>query len=215
MDLSSYKTLIFDCDGVILNSNKVKTQAFYNAALSYGEQAAQALVDYHVNNGGISRYKKFELFLMEIVPTGINGPGLEKLLSLYAQEVRDGLLRCELAEGLEELRRRTAHSKWLIVSGGDQNELQEIFRVRGIDRFFDGGIFGSPEPKERILAREINDKNIIKPAIFFGDSRYDHQAAVKFGLDFVFVSDWSEFSGWKEYCLQNQIYSINKICQNL
>lgn len=61
--LIEYKTLVFDCDRVILNSNKVKTEAFYQSALAYGEQAAQALVEYHIANGGISRYKKFAYFL--------------------------------------------------------------------------------------------------------------------------------------------------------
>jgi len=59
LDLANYKTLVFDCDGVILNSNKLKTQAFYQATLPYGESKAQAMVNYHVQNGGISRYRKF------------------------------------------------------------------------------------------------------------------------------------------------------------
>ena len=56
--LSSYKTIIFDCDGVILNSNKVKTQAFFDLAKPWGIQAQNMLTDHHVNNGGISRHKK-------------------------------------------------------------------------------------------------------------------------------------------------------------
>ncbi len=46
MHFGKYKSLIFDCDGVVLNSNKAKTEAFYKAALPYGEQAASALVEY-------------------------------------------------------------------------------------------------------------------------------------------------------------------------
>ncbi|MFH7588150.1 HAD family hydrolase, partial [Oceanimonas smirnovii] len=61
--VTDYVTLVFDCDGVVLNSNKVKTEAFYKAALPYGEAAAQAMVDYHVAHGGVSRYKKFAYFL--------------------------------------------------------------------------------------------------------------------------------------------------------
>mgnify|MGYP002280379498 CR=1 FL=1 len=53
-DLSGYNTLVFDCDGVILNSNSIKTEAFYQTALPHGEDAAQVLRDYHLCNGGIS-----------------------------------------------------------------------------------------------------------------------------------------------------------------
>ena len=56
LNLSSYKTIIFDCDGVILNSNKIKTEAFYNVTATYGIEAANELVSYHKLNGGISRY---------------------------------------------------------------------------------------------------------------------------------------------------------------
>jgi phosphoglycolate phosphatase-like HAD superfamily hydrolase len=200
MDLNNYKTLIFDCDGVILNSNQVKTQAFYNAALAYGEKAAHSLVDYHVKNGGISRYKKFELFLKEIVPQGVTGPNLQELLALYAEEVRQGLLTCEVAEGLLELRQQTPHTKWLIVSGGDQNELRDIFEQRNLAHFFDGGIFGSPDPKDQILSRELANGNIQQPTVFLGDSKFDYIASNGVGLDFIFLSDWTEVKDWKSFC---------------
>ena len=35
INLLQYQTLIFDCDGVVLNSNKIKTQAFYDVAKVY------------------------------------------------------------------------------------------------------------------------------------------------------------------------------------
>lgn len=192
MNLNKYKTLIFDCDGVILNSNKVKTQAFYNAVLPYGKQAAQALVDYHVKNGGVSRYKKFEFFLKELLPEGASKPSIENLLASYAQEAREKILTCEAAQGLGELRQQTSNTKWFIVSGGDQNELRDIFAQRSLAQFFDGGIFGSPDSKDQILARELANENILQPAVFFGDSKYDFEASQRAGLDFVFISQWSE-----------------------
>ncbi|EJL6923793.1 HAD family hydrolase, partial [Vibrio cholerae] len=191
MNLTQYQTLVFDCDGVVLNSNKVKTEAFFKAALPYGEAAAQKLVDYHVSRGGISRYKKFEWFVQEVV-AGKSGPDLPQLLATYANEVRHGLLTCEIATGLAELRANTQHCTWLIVSGGDQQELREVFAKRGLDHFFDGGIFGSPDSKDSILAREIALSNITKPALFLGDSQYDHRVATTACLDFVFLSGWSE-----------------------
>ncbi|MDB9536237.1 HAD hydrolase-like protein [Dolichospermum planctonicum CS-1226] len=205
MNLHKYKTLIFDCDGVVLNSNKVKTQAFYNSALDYGEQAAQSLVEYHVKNGGISRYKKFHLFLNELIPKGAKGASLEELLKLYAEEVRRGLMTCEVGEGLSELRQQTSHCKWLIVSGGDQNELRDIFNQRGLDNFFDGGIFGSPDSKDIILKRELANGNIQAPAVFFGDSKYDYQAADSVGLDFIFLSGWTEVKDWQSFCDDHQL----------
>lgn len=218
LPLSDYKTFIFDCDGVLLDSNQVKTQAFYLAALPYGKEAAQDLLEYHVANGGISRYKKFAYFLKHIAPlytpVAVDAD-IAPLLSTYAQLVQKGLLSCKIATGLKELRYQTQQSRWLVVSGGDQKELHSIFAQRDLSSFFDGGIFGSPNTKEYILARELNNGNIQFPALFLGDSKYDYQAANQAGIDFVFISGWSEVKGHEDWCKANSLFSIVGIKQLL
>ena len=210
--LSNYKSLVFDCDGVVLNSNKVKTQAFYKSTLVYGELAAQSMVKYHVANGGVSRYKKFAYFLEQIVPTCDRKEfNLDYLLRTYAFHVLEGLVSCEIAFGLEKLRQQTAQSRWFIVSGGDQNELREVFARRNIAQFFDGGIFGSPDNKDHILSREICSDNIQNPALFLGDSKYDYQAASKANIDFIFISDWSEVADWPVWLSENKIAQANNL----
>lgn len=210
-DLDKYLTFVFDCDGVVLNSNRVKTNAFYQVGLSYGEAAAQSLVDYHVQNGGISRYKKFAYFLENIVKDGCSGPSLDELISRYATQVHHGLMTCDIVEGLASLRERTASARWLIVSGGDQTELREVFAHRDLAQLFNGSIFGSPDTKDEILARELANGNIAQPALFLGDSKYDYQAASAAGLDFVFLSGWSEVEGWQGWTAAEGI----NVCQNI
>lgn len=197
ISLARPETLIFDCDGVVLDSNRLKTDAFRTAAQPYGDAAADALVAYHVSNGGVSRYVKFAYFLNHVVPehaTEATGPGLEALLAAYAGAVRTGLLSCAVAEGLDVLRIATCRARWMIVSGGDQFELREIFATRHLDKYFDAGIFGSPDTKDEILARELAAGTIHRPAIFLGDSRLDREVAARAEIDFVFVANWSEWS---------------------
>lgn len=211
VSLQRYNALVFDCDGVLLNSNQVKTAAFYKAALPYGKDAANTLVSYHRNHGGISRYVKFEKFLEEMVPSGAAGPSLESLLDSYAKYVREGLSSCSIANDLLCLREYTAGQRWFVASGGDQDELRQVFADRGLRDWFDGGIYGSPDSKDEILQRELSSNRLSTPALFLGDSRYDHQAAESAGLDFVFVSEWSEFDQWPEYCEQHSIPVISKL----
>ena len=68
VDLSHYNSIIFDCDGVILNSNTVKSDSFYSSALPFGEKAADLLLRYHLENGGVSRYVKFRYLISDIAP---------------------------------------------------------------------------------------------------------------------------------------------------
>lgn len=192
-DLKKYKTLVFDCDGVILNSNSVKTNAFYTVARPFGESAAKMLLEYHINHGGVSRYKKIDYFQREVLKQSLNYDDQKKLLAVYAEEVKIGLYNCEITNNLEKLRESTSDTKWLVVSGGDQSELRELFSFRKIDHLFNGGIFGSPDDKDTILSRELCAANIIKPAVYFGDTKYDYEVATRGGLDFIYVYRWSEY----------------------
>lgn len=223
MAITDYSALVFDCDGVLLDSNRVKTDAFRQTALPFGEAAAQALVDYHVSRGGVSRYAKFRHFLDEIAPQhapGMGGPdlhkiGLEDLLAAYADAVQTGLMACAVTPGLAELRRATPGIPWLIVSGGDQAELRRVFARRDLDSYFDGGIFGSPDSKDEILGREFASGRLSHPALFLGDSRYDHIAAGRAGLDFVFISGWSEMPAWQDYLATHGLDSVERVADLL
>lgn len=208
MILQDYRTLVFDCDGVILDSNKVRAQAFYNAALPYGQQHAEALREYHILHGGVSRYVKFEVLLRDMVGLPVTEEAMQQLLHAFTTEATKGLLTCPVAPGLQALREATPHARWLLVSGADERELRAVFAQRGIAAWFDGGIFGSPSNKDDILRREFAANNLHQPAVFFGDSRYDHQAATGAGLDFVFVSDWTDMAGWEAYCASHGIPHI-------
>jgi phosphoglycolate phosphatase-like HAD superfamily hydrolase len=211
-----YSTIVFDCDGVVLDSNKVKTDAFYQTALPYGEFAAQTIVDYHLTRGGVSRYNKFSYFLEHLLPdhtTSAHGPSLEDLLQAFAGHVRQGLLKCEIASGLQLLRYKTPGVHWLIASGGDQNELRDVFSRRGLSEWFDRGIFGSPATKEEILSREVQAGNITKPALLLGDSKYDYQAAKSADLDFVFLSGWSEVKDWHAWTSANNITHFTSLLE--
>jgi phosphoglycolate phosphatase-like HAD superfamily hydrolase len=209
--IENYKTLIFDCDGVILNSNKVKTQAFYDATKHLGYEAAQALQDHHVQNGGISRYAKFKYFITEILNQDFDEALNHELLQRFAQSVKKGLMSCEVAEGLDELRAKTVHANWLIVSGGDQAELREVFAARGLDKYFNGGIFGSPYDKDAILKNETKNRNIIGRSLFLGDSMYDYEVANKAKMDFIFISNWTEVKDWKKWICENEITNFKNI----
>jgi len=210
---TEYKTLVFDCDGVVLNSNQLKIQAYYDVAIKFGanKSQAQALVDHHVKLGGISRYPKFEYFLREIMQQAVTEQAMQDLLESFTVEVKRLLTDCEISPYLADLRNNNMYAKWMIISGGDQLELRDIFQQRGIDKLFGGGIFGSPDNKDAILARELEAGNIVQPALFIGDSRYDHQASTNAGLDFVFLSAWTDVECWQDYCATNQIKVFNHL----
>ena len=215
-DVKKANTIIFDCDGVILNSNQLKTKAYYKAAFpSYGHELASSLTTYLMNNTGKPRGHFIDYFLKNIVPPDISELGHEELLNTVTQEIQKGLMECEVSPCLFELREKTPDTKWFVVSGGVEKELRDVFRNRSLFDLFDGGIYGGPMTKDEILSSLINKNHIKFPALSIGDSQYDYEVASRSKLDFLFVSGWSEFKDWRNYCNSNKILSINSLCNLL
>ena len=217
IDIKKYKTIVFDCDGVVLDSNIVKTEAYFRTAKNLGhtDAQAQALVDYHVELGGISRYHKFEWYLREVLGQPVTEQAVQTLLDGFSRELEVGLMECAVAEGLPALRAATPEANWMILSGGDQQEIRTLFAKRDLVHYFDGGLFGSPDNKDEVLAREKANGNLQFPTLFIGDSKYDFEAAHRAGLDFVFMSAWTEVVDWQAYCEKNQLPVYEKIAQLL
>ena len=212
--INNIKSLIFDCDGVILNSNKVKKAAYYKVAFSYyGDRLANLLLEYLAKNTGKPREYFFTHFLNNIVPSQTLGPSVEELVIEVGEEIHKGLMKCEISQSLFELRENTPDLKWLVVSGGVESELRDIFTKRSLLDLFDAGVYGGPMTKDEILNSLIKENKIEFPALYLGDSMYDHKAANRANLDFLFVSEWSSFKDWKNYCNENKIVSIKSLCE--
>ena len=214
--MKKYKSIIFDCDGVILNSNKIKTASFKKILKRFNTDAVAEFIDYHENNGGISRYKKIDHFLVNILPKYSESLSnkndlLFSLLEDYGKECRNSLYNCEVTIGLEELKTVTQNIPWAIVSGGDQKELRDVFKYKKLSKFFNGGIFGSPENKIDIVKRIIKEGLINYPALFLGDSKLDYIVAKNLNIDFLFVTDWTDFKDFNYYCKTNSINKINSV----
>lgn len=215
IDLKKYITIVFDCDGVILDSNVVKTDAYFRTAKNLGatDKQAQALVDYHVKLGGISRYHKFDWYLREVLQQPATEKAIQVYLDEFSRELEVGLMQCAIADGLQALRDATADAKWMILSGGDQQEIRDLFAKRDLAKYFDGGLFGSPDNKDTVLAREKANGNLQMPALFVGDSKYDFEASTAAELDFIFLSDWTEVPDWQAFCAEKNIKVLASLQQ--
>ena len=212
INLNHYQTIIFDCDGVILNSNFQKIEAYRNAALEFGasKEQAESLVQHHVALTGISRYVKFEYFLNHIVKQKVTKKNMNKLIKSLNKNVVKLLKSCEVAKGLDKLKKLTKDKKWIVASGGDQQEVRFLFADKKIDHLFSDGIYGSPRSKHEIFDEELKDISLY-PALFLGDSLYDIQTAKKYDIDFLFVSDWTDLKEWKKTCAEYNVSAIKNI----
>ncbi|WP_260260064.1 HAD family hydrolase [Vibrio intestinalis] len=196
----SYSFAVFDCDGVILDSNKAKSEAFASALLGEDEKLINEFIDYHKSNGGISRYIKFEHFFKNIKNQKSYKSELEESLVRYAELSKQALLECEVIPGITRVLSELNHLDipCYVVSGGDENELREVFNLRGLSAYF-SGVFGSPLSKVDNLDILEKSGKLIGSGIFFGDARSDMEAAERYNLDFMFISGASEWHSALDY----------------
>ena len=196
IDLSLYDYAVFDCDGVILDSNRLKTEAFARALEGDSEKYVDKMIAYHKANGGVSRYKKFRYYFQEINPHEDVEKNAKKAISRFAEIVYEGLMKCDYITGAVDFIKDVKEKglSLFVVSGSDGEELREVFNKRKIDSLF-SAIYGSPPTKTENMKKVKSQVGAQTKGIFFGDSRSDLEAAEKFGLDFIFVKGVSE---WRE-----------------
>ena len=62
-----YDQIIFDCDGVLIDSNDIKTNGFKILFSKHNYEQVNNLIEYHKKNNGISRYNKIYYFYNKIL----------------------------------------------------------------------------------------------------------------------------------------------------
>ena len=86
------KAIIFDFDGVILESATIKTDAFAEVVRDYPRDQAEAFVQYHMSHMGISRHVKFRYFIEEILHEAYSDEKEQVLADKFSNIVFDKVM---------------------------------------------------------------------------------------------------------------------------
>lgn len=177
--------LIFDFDGVILESVGVKTEAF-RALFSFSKEHVDEIVRFHVENGGMSRFDKFRHIYANILHEDLSREKFDALSAQFAQLVEEKVIRAPFVAGAPEaLVALQAQFPLYIVSATPQDELIRIVHARGIAQYF-RGILGSPQQKAEHIRDILRTTGLsANHVIFVGDAINDWKAAQACGVRFV------------------------------
>ena len=193
-----YQYIIFDFDGVLVESNEIRFNGFRKLFKDYPQEQVEQLVEYAKANGGVSRYKKIEFFFNTIRKEPVSSKSVNHWANQFSELVTKDILEARPVEGsLEFLEKYFNQFDFAIVSGSDQRELREICKGRGIDSFFKI-ILGSPIEKKDNIATLLSDfKWERNKSLYIGDSNNDLEAAKANNIDFIGRS--SGLVDWKKY----------------
>ncbi|WP_394809254.1 HAD family hydrolase [Nitrosomonas sp.] len=179
MKNSGWQAIIFDFDGVVVESGKIKTQAFAELYRPYGEDIVAAVVQFHNQNGGMSRYRKFRHFQEHF----LNKPPLteaeEKQLDIrFSELVVEAVIAAEAVPGAVELiHQQSGKIPLFVASGTPETELKVIVERRGLTPYFTE-VRGAPALKPTIIA-EILSAHALSPesVLMIGDAMADLEGA--------------------------------------
>lgn len=182
-----WQAVFFDFDGVIADSTPVKARAFATLFAPFGPQVQEAVVRYHLDNGGMPRLEKIHHCHCVIAGQAIDEQRLSALGQRFAALVRDEVVAAPFIDGslttLQQLQR--AKVPCFVVSGTPVQEMRDIVQRKGLSPYF-SEVHGSPQVKGVIVA-DILARHQFAPdrCLFIGDALADYQAAQATGLHFL------------------------------
>lgn len=185
--LAKYKIVFWDFDGVILDSNKIRTEGFRSVLKNYATDAVEKLIEFHESNGGLSRYVKFNFFFEKVLNQEPDKEVVANLCSEFSKIMRKLLSNKEylIDDTNAYIKQFYNDQVFYITSGSDQEELRYLCQQLGIQDYFKG-IFGSPTPKIVNVATIIKSNNLLKSdCCLIGDSINDKEAADANDIGFV------------------------------
>ncbi len=181
----SITCLVLDCDGIILESMDIKTQAICAVAAKYGQEAVDRLRMHHLMNGGVNRRLKFIWFFEEVLQQSYTDADIDVLEEHFKEMTLEAIRVCPLVPGIKEVL-DTWHTKLpiYVCSGAPHHELNTILTQRGLDHYFTG-IYGSPPAKSGLLQQIITLAKVDpQDALMVGDAYTDLHAAEDVGTQF-------------------------------
>ena len=212
-------TIVFDFDGVLVESTEVKTQAYIKLFKHEKSHLRESILNYHIKNMGISRFQKVQTIYKNILRRPLSDKDLSSICKKFSDIVLDSIVASPWVEGAHTFIQENIEKYiFFIVSGTPQDELKKILEHRKCKDYFCEAL-GSPKTKE-ILLHELMKKYQIQPneLVYVGDTETDWNAARTVGIPFIWRRISSETQSLASFsgptisslvCLQNCLDKIN------
>jgi len=178
------RAVIFDFDGVLVESTGIKTGAFRRLFAREKKGDIAKILSHHILHGGVSRFDKFEYIYKNILKRELSAAISRKLSGEFSKLVREEVIAAPLVRGAADfLKRNRAAYRYFVASATPKAELVDIIKKRKMTHFFDA-ITGAPETKDKAVKKALK-KYKKNELVYLGDALSDYQAAKINSIDFI------------------------------
>ena len=182
------KTILFDFDGVIIDSMSVRDEGFRILAKEATEddRVINEFIKYHRYNAGLSRFVKIRYLYEELLNKSISELEINRLANEFSELMKSKLVDKSILiqETVEFIKSIYKNFNLHIVSGSEEKELNYLCLNLGLSNYFKT-IEGSPTHKNDLVKNILKKHNYNpKECILIGDSINDYEAAKVNNIDF-------------------------------
>ena len=180
------KNILFDFDGVIIDSMPVREYGFRKIFQNFDTNLVDKLIDYHELNGGLSRFIKIKYFYEKLLNKNIDEELILEYANSFSKIMKNELINKKylINQTVEFIINHTQNYNLHIVSGSEQNELRYLCKELDLSQYFDS-IHGSPTHKNILVKELLKKLNYnIQETILIGDSINDYEAATVNNINF-------------------------------
>lgn len=208
MKTIGFKVIIFDFDGVLVESNKIKDQAFEQVFKDFPDYY-DMMMAYHQLHISASRVHKFEKLLNVIGKKGDKAlmGSLMKNFSDYSLSL---MKKVSFVPGATELLQYLKNKPVYLASVTPIEDLNLVLEHIGIKPFFID-VYGCPPWTKSGAINDILKKNFITPdqAVLIGDSEGDFQCSKETGVHFIARNSGLPFSEPQEIIF-NDLFEVGE-----
>jgi phosphoglycolate phosphatase-like HAD superfamily hydrolase len=179
------KAIILDFDGVVVESNRIKHQAFSEIFSEYPEHYDE-MMRYHLAHNHVDRHRKFKYLIEKLLKRKYSRAEGDKLAERFARLTREKIINSPFVDGaLEFIKYYSGKYPVYIASATPLDELMIILETRELTKYFKG-IYGAPIPKTEMFADLMRKENAApNEVLFIGDSPEDCDVATESGIGFI------------------------------